>query len=263
MIIDFHTHVFPQKIAAPTIAELEKKSGINAATDGTSEGLLASMSAAGVDCSVVMPVVTAPRQFDSITRFARSLNEEFAQLISFGGIHPGSENYKEELQLLNCMGFKGIKLHPDYQGVNFDDIRYKRIVSYASELGMVVLVHAGIDIGLPNPVRCTPAMAVEVLKETQASRLVLAHLGGWKLWDEVEELLMGSNAFLDTSFIHPYIEKEQFLRIVREHGKDKLLFGTDSPWAKQDEAVKWIKDCNLPAETEEAIFYKNALTLLR
>lgn len=263
MIIDFHTHVFPQKIAAATIEQLQSKSGIKAATDGTPEGLVASMSAAGVDYSVVAPVVTATRQFDGITRFAQSINEQFQNLISLGGIHPDCEDYKDKLKLLKSLGFRGIKLHPDYQETDFNDIRYKRIVSYASELEMVILVHAGIDIGIPSPVRATPAMSLEVLKEVQPENLVLAHLGGWKMWDEVEEMLIGNNVFLDTSFMHPYIEKEQFLRIVKNHGKDKILFGTDSPWTKQDEAVKWIKECGLSNEEQEAIFYKNAMTIFK
>ena len=38
---------------------------------------------------------------------------------------------------------KGIKLHPDYQDTYFNDIRYKRIISYATELGLIISVHAG------------------------------------------------------------------------------------------------------------------------
>ncbi len=271
MIIDFHTHIFPQKIAAATIAELEKKSCVKAASDGAVEGLLDSMQQAGVDCSVIVPVVTAPRQFESINRFANEINEQYKEdavdgmprLLSFGGIHPDNENYKEQLKQLKRMGFVGIKLHPDYQGVNFDDIRYERIVAYASELDMIVLVHAGIDIGMPNPVRCTPMMSAKVLKNTQASKLVLAHLGGWKLWDEVEELLVGSTAYFDTAFIHKYIEREQFCRIVNNHGSEKILFATDSPWANQRETINWVSECDLSDDAKENIYFKNALQLLK
>lgn len=271
MIIDFHTHVFPENMAAATIAQMAKKAGITAVLNGTVTELLASMVSSGVDCSVIVSVVTSPRQFTSINRFAKEINEQYGRagenavprLISFGGIHPDSEDYKVQLQELKDMGFAGIKLHPDYQGVDFDDIRYQRIVSYASELDMIVLVHAGIDVGILHPVRCTPAMAARVLQHTQTDKLVLAHLGGWKLWDEVEELLVGSKAFLDTAFIHQYIEKEQFCRIVNNHGSDKILFATDSPWSDQREAVQWLQDCELLQEDKDCIFYKNALKLLK
>lgn len=264
MIVDFHTHIFPEKIAAATIEQLEQKSGLKAATNGMLEGLLASMDAAEIDRSVILPVVTAPRQFEGVNNYGAELNKRYGnRLISFGGIHPDSEDYRGQLKTLKSMGFKGIKVHPDYQGVCFDDIRYERIVEYASELDMIVLAHAGIDIGLPNPVRCTPAMAARVLKDTGAKKLVLAHLGGWKLWDEVEEYLVSTNAYFDTAFIHPFIEREQFVRIVNNHGSDKILFATDSPWSDQAEAVAWIKNCNFSCETEENILYKNALYLLK
>ncbi len=270
MIIDFHTHIFPDKMAAATISGLEEKSGLKAATNGCLDGLLASMDKAGVDVSFIMPVVTSPKQFSGINRFAHSINEQYGayvannqpRLISFGGIHPDSEDYKLQLKELKSMGFMGIKLHPDYQGVLFDDIRYERIVSYASELDMIVLVHAGIDIGMPDPVHCTPHMAAKVLKDTEAPKLVLAHLGGWKQWDEVEELLIGQSVYFDIAFTHPYIEEAQFCRIVNSHGSDKILFATDSPWVDQKSAVKWLKECCLTEEVKEKIFWKNAAELL-
>ena len=43
MIIDFHTHIFPDRIAPRTIAKLEKIGKTRAFTDGTQNGLLASM----------------------------------------------------------------------------------------------------------------------------------------------------------------------------------------------------------------------------
>lgn len=263
MIIDFHTHVFPEKMVQGAIKNLEEKSGVPAKTNGCIDGLLASMDKAGVTRSVVLPVVTAPKQFSGINRFAASINAEYSdKLTSFGGIHPGSEDYRGQIKFLKDSGFIGIKLHPDYQGVMFNDIRYKRIVDYASELDMIIQVHAGVDIGLPEPVHCTPQMAVEVLSETGAKKLVLAHFGGWKLWDEVEEILAGRDVYFDTAFIEGYIDRQQFVRIVKAHGSDKILFATDSPWSGQKETVDWIRACRLDKETEEKIFYKNAVKLL-
>lgn len=263
MVIDFHTHVFPEKLVASAVKSLEEKSGVPAKTNGCINGLLASMKEAGVSRSIVLPVVTAPKQFSGINKFAASINENYSDcLTSFGGIHPDSEDYKGQLKFLKDEGFVGIKLHPDYQGVMFNDIRYKRIVDYASELDMIIQVHAGVDIGLPEPVHCTPKMALEVMSETGAKKLVLAHFGGWKLWDEVEELLAGRDVYFDTAFIEGYMDRQQFERIVKAHGSDKVLFATDSPWSRQKETIDWINACDLDDETKEKIFYKNARRLL-
>ena len=74
MIIDFHTHIFPEKIASSAIAELEQKSGLVAATKGNVEDLLNSMDNAGVHLSVIVPVVTSPKQFETVNSFAQGIN---------------------------------------------------------------------------------------------------------------------------------------------------------------------------------------------
>ena len=83
-------HIFPEKIAAKTIEKLQNLSGIKAFTDGTQKNLITSMEQAGVDLSVVLPVVTKPEQFDTVNKFAVQLNEKYQdkkrRLLSFGGI---------------------------------------------------------------------------------------------------------------------------------------------------------------------------------
>ncbi len=270
MIIDFHTHMFPDKIAASTIAYLEDICKIKACTDGTYEGLRASTEEAGIDVSIALPVVTKPSQFASINRFAAehqaSLEENkpagSENILSFGGIHPDSEDYRAELNEIKNMGLKGIKLHPDYQEVYFNDIRYKRIISYATELGLIISVHAGVDPKCPDDVHCTPKMAREVIDEVQPEKLVLAHMGGNEMWDQVEELLVGENVYFDTGVVLDSMPQEQFLRMVRDHGTEKILFGTDCPWAEQKKYVDLIKTMPLTEKERTDILSGTARKLL-
>ncbi len=263
MIIDFHTHIFPDQIAAKSIAALSKVSGVAAATDGTLKGLLASMDRASVDMSVIMPVVTKPSQFESVNLFAKSVNEQYeGRLISFGGIHPDSEDYKAQLKRIKEFGLPGIKLHPDYQGVMIDDVRYMNIIEYASELDLIILVHAGVDIGLPEPVHCPPDKARRVLDAIKPEKLVLAHMGGWKQWDEVYEYLAGENVYFDTAFSFDYMEQEDFLKIWRKHNKDKILFATDSPWSDATKDIYAVNSLPLTQEEKTDIFAGNARKLL-
>ncbi len=263
MIIDFHTHIFPDKIAARSIEALSKVSGIKAATDGTLNGLLASMDKSGVDLSVIMPVVTKPSQFETVNTFAKSVNEQYAgRLMSFGGIHPDSENYKAELNRIKELGLPGIKLHPDYQGVMIDDVRYMRIIEYANELGLIILVHAGIDIGLPEPVHCPPDKARKVLDAIKPQKLVLAHMGGWKQWDAVYEYLAGENVYLDTAFTFDYIDLDSFLNIWEVHDREKILFATDSPWSDATIDMEVLKVLIQRAQDIENILGNNAKKLL-
>lgn len=294
MVIDFHTHIFPDKIVAKTIGSLGAIAGINAASDGTLNGLLDSMEKSGVDRSVIMPVCTKAEQFDSINLFAKKVNNTYeGKLISFGGIHPDCENPKEKLKYIKSLGIPGIKLHPDYQRVMIDDIRFMRIIEYANELGLIILTHAGVDIGLPEPVHCPPDKMRKVVDTLKPEKMILAHLGGWKQWEEVYEYLAGENVYLDTAFMvgisvnHKkdmmilsedkknedcisgnrtkyveYINQNLFLKILKKHGADKILFATDSPWSNAKIGIEYIKNLPINEEEKKQILSENAMGLL-
>ena len=259
-MIDFHTHIFPEKIAKATLAFLAEKCQEEPSTNGMADGLLASTEDAGLECSVILPVVTKPSQFQSINRFASNFRE--GKLISFGGIHPDSADYKAELREIYHLGLKGVKLHPDYQQVFIDDIRYKRIISYATELGLIISVHAGFDPGYPECTHCTPKRARDMILDVQPEKLVLAHMGGFMQWDDVEEYLVGQPVWFDTAVVFGKIPDEQFIRMVRNHGNDKILFASDSPWADQKEFVKHLQSLPLTGAEKDNIFHNNAVRLL-
>ena len=206
MIIDFHTHTFPDKIAESALESLENSSETRAHTDGTNRGLLESMERAGVDISVILPVVTHPDKAYSMNTYAARVNEKFLEdgckkgLFSIGGIHPETPNIKNVLKEVKNLGLKGIKLHPDYYGVMFNDIRMKRIIDIASELGLFVITHAGMDIGLYPPICCTIDSIIDVLKDVKPETLVLAHMGGWMNWEEVTRRLYDAPVYVDTAF---------------------------------------------------------------
>jgi len=264
MVVDFHTHIFPDKIAARSIEHLENASGITAATNGTLQGLLDSMEKNNVDLSIILPVVTKPSQFESVNHFAAEVNDKYKdKLISFGGIHPDSMDYKGELDRIKELGLPGIKLHPDYQGVMIDDERYMRIIEYADSLGLMIMVHAGIDIGLPNPVHCPPDKAAKVIDTIKPDKMILAHLGGWKQWEDVYQLLAGKNVYFDTSFTFDYIEQDLFLKIVEKHGYEKVLFATDSPWSDAKKAAEIVRNLPMEQNVIEDILSGNAIKLLK
>ena len=280
MIIDIHTHTFPDKIAAATLDKLKHLSHTIPFTDGTAAGLAASMARAGVDRSVVMPVATSPRQVPHVNDASARMNELGAQtgVLSFGCMHPDFDGWKEELARVRDLGLKGIKLHPQYQDTDFDDPRYLRILDRCGELGLVVLTHAGLDIGMPGKDNCAPEMVARALAQVGPVKLVLAHMGGWRQWDRVEALLPGTGVYLDTSFSlgeitplddgHyrpedlPLLDEAAFLRMVRRFGPDRILFGTDSPWDDQETALARLRALPLEPAELEAILGGNAKRLL-
>lgn len=265
MIIDFHTHIFPEKIAKTTIEKLASKADMNAYTNGTLDGLKQSMIESHVDYSVVLPVVTKPEQFQSINTYAASINRRDG-IISFGGIHPDCSDIEEKLDLICSLGLKGIKLHPDYQSVYIDDERNICIIKEACKRGLVVVIHGGIDIGMPDIVHCPPKRILHMLKEMDEfvdKKIIIAHTGGWSQWNDVEEMLVGEDVYFDVSFSVGMIPEEQLLRIIRNHGSKKIVFGTDSPWSGQNETITYIQNLDLSMQEKDNIFYQTAQKLLK
>lgn len=263
MIIDFHTHIFPDGIAKKSVKLLEEEAHLRASADGTLNGLKESMRENHIDLSIVMPVVTKPSQFVTVNSFAAEINNREG-ILSFGGIHPDTMNYKEELDTIKKLGLPGVKLHPDYQKTFIDEERIVRIIDYAASIGLIVLIHAGVDIGLPDPVHCPPDRAANMLNriDRNDAKIVLAHTGGYEQWDEVEEYLTGRNVWFDLSFSFGRISDEQFIRIVSNHGADRILFATDSPWDDQGLTYNHLMKLDFTEEERERILYRNALELL-
>ena len=280
MIIDFHTHTFPEKVSKKIVEKLAGASHTMPFTDGSVRGLLSSMKEAEVDWSVNLPVTTSAGQVEKINSSLMEQQEQLKSqgIITFGGIHPEYENYKEELRRLKQNGIPGIKLHPAYQNVDLDDMRMMHIIDCASELGLIVLTHAGIDIGIYDHNYCSVDHVLKVIDQVHPPRFVLAHMGNWACWDDVERDLTGAPVWLDTAFsigsitpdptqdARPYLDEnlsnEDFVRLCRKHGTDKILFATDSPWQDQKDYIDRIRRTGLTMEEQEQIFSENAKKLL-
>lgn len=277
MIIDVHTHTFPDRIAEKAIDKLKRASRTRPFSDGTVSGLKASMAAAGVDYSVVLPVATNPVKAVSMNDASLSMMGRDG-LICFGAIHPDTSDAKAELKRVAQAGMKGIKIHPVYQDVAIDDPRSLRILDAAGELGLAVIMHAGEDIGFPGVVRCSPEMTANALRQVGPVKLVCAHMGGWRNWERVADCLVDTSAMIDTAFslgdlapleegyytseqIH-MLGEENFCALVHAFGSGRVLFGSDSPWASQAESIAALRSLPLAKAEKESILGMNAARLL-
>ena len=204
MVVDFHTHTFPDKIAAQSIAFLSEKGGIRAYRAGTLAALKDSMRQNGVDYSVVLPVATKPQQEKSINALSKTENGRDGVFFA-GGIHPDREH-----------------------------------------------------------VHCTPDMILRVLSELGSvleNKLILAHLGGFDLPDEVLQKLCGKPVYMDTAAVlHLYPDKCR--EIIRRHGPERILFATDSPWADQRSFLDRFHSFGFSQSDEARMLYQNAERLL-
>lgn len=279
MLIDFHTHIFPEKIAQRALEKMSSATNTPYFTNGTSDGLKFSMKEAGVSLSVNLPVMTSPDQVEKVNTSLIEQKEclRAQGILTFAGMHPDYKNPQKELKRLRAHHITGIKLHPAYQKTDIDDIRYLRIMECASAEGLIIVTHAGLDIGIPGKNWAPLEGILRVIRETAPEKLVLAHMGSWQGWQEVEKSLCGAPVFFDTAFsLGPLAVKnseksldfdanltsEFFTRLVRKHGSEKILFGSDSPWERPALYRDFIMNTCLSSDEKEAIFHGNAERLL-
>lgn len=262
MLIDFHTHAFPERIASGTIDKLSQASGgITPQTKGTLASLKAEMAKDGVDIAVALSIATNPRQQTNVNNFAAELNQDPA-IVAFGSVHPEAENALEELERIHEMGLKGVKFHPEYQGFYPDEERMKPIYRKISSLGLITLFHAGIDPAFTPPYRSVPSHILGALKWFDTP-VVAAHWGGLGCGVEVLDKLCGENIWFDLSYGESVIEKNTAQAIIDKHGTDKLLFASDMPWHRPSWELRLLQTLDIGPSDMEKICYRNAQKLLQ
>ena len=184
------------------------------------------------------------------------------RILAFGGIFPHTDDYKRDIDFVVSLGLKGLKFHSEYQDFDVDDERMLKIYDYALSKGLIIMYHAGVDIGKPPPYKSSPKQFARIARAMQGGVIVAAHFGGHQQWDEVENELVGENIYLDTSMGFEFFAPGQFVRIVRNHGTDRILFASDSPWSRAETEMKHLRELPLTESEKTAILGGNAQRLL-
>lgn len=281
MIIDVHTHMFPQRIAPTALRTMQQNCHTALFADGTEETLMAGEQRAHVDWAIVQPVATNPEKVSHLNDSVLDINRRGRQtgILSFGAMHPACRFWEQELERLKLAGVVGIKLHPPYARVDIDDPRSIAILRRCRELNLIVLIHSGRDVGLPQATEALPVKIRHALDAVGPMKLIAAHMGGWGRWNEARELLSGTGTFFDTAFSlgtmtpagdqHPWREEdlrllseEAFCGLVDAFGADHILFGTDSPWADPEQEILKISRLPLSREDISRILGENTQRLL-
>lgn len=260
MRIDFHTHCFPDKLAARAMESLAKTAALCPATDGTAGGLLALMDEDGIDKAVVLSIATNARQQSVVNDFAASIQSE--RLYAFGSVYPDAPDALEELERIKALGMRGVKLHPEYQQFYVDDEKMKPIYKKISELGLILTLHAGTDHGYAPPYHCMPDRLLKALRWLD-SPVVAAHWGAQNCNAEVLDMLCGiEHLYMDTAYGYGTIVPMLVQKIIEKHGADKILFASDAPWNRPSQDAYVLECLDLTEEEKEKIYGKNALKLL-
>lgn len=258
--IDFHTHAFPDQIAAMAIGSLEKKGNVKAYLDGTVAGLTASMDRAGIERSVVCSIATRPEQFRPILDWSATIRS--GRIIPLPSIHPRDPKRSRHLEEIKEHGFIGLKMHPYYQDFYLDDPELMDFYRQIEELDLLLVMHTGYDIGYPRIRRADPERILNVVRQIPDLRLITTHLGGWDEWTDVRKLLTGRPIYMEISFALDFLDQIRLRELIENHPPGYILFGTDSPWADQQTTLKMLHRLGLDEALFNSITRTNGLQLL-
>lgn len=257
-IIDFHAHLFPDKIAEKASQHLIDYYHLHLDAHGYFAELKKSAQASGVDGLVLLSSATKATQVESINTFVHDTVAENPDYIGFGTMHYAYHDIQGEMQRIKDLGLKGLKLHAEFQNFSIDDEKMFPIYEQAIQLQLPVLFH----LGDRTSDRSSPERMARILERYPEMIVIGAHLGGVFSWDDSLKYLIGKNLYMDTSSVFEFLDKKIALRMMRKHGIDKLLFGTDFPISLHQPEIDHINSLALTADEKEMIFHKNAEKLL-
>lgn len=261
MLIDFHTHAYPERIAASVLDKLSPETaGIYPQTRGTLDSLIEEMDRDGVDYSVVLSIATNPKQQTNVNNFAMECDRS-PRVFAFGSVHPDAPNALEELERIHAAGLKGVKFHPEYQQFYVNDEKMRPIYRKISQLGLITTFHAGKDFQYSPPYHGLPEHLLDALKWFD-SPVIAAHWGAGEYHQDVLKLLCGRDLYFDLSFGYGLVSKDVGQAILDRHGPDRLLFASDMPWHRPSWELTLVNQLDMSQADRDKILYRNAAKLL-
>ncbi len=261
MVIDIHTHTFPEKIAARAVSGLASTSFLTPALDGTLSALRSAMKEDGVDISVLQPIATAPHQVPKLNDAAIE-NNKLDGIISFGAIHPLYPDKEAEFQRLAAAGIKGIKLHPDFQQTYIDDPAVIETLRLCGRYGLIAMIHGGLDISYPEINKSTPERLKRILPIIGDAVIIFAHMGGFGYFEQSIRYLSDTDILIDTAAVCDIFPSDTIKSVIDKFTPDRVLFGSDSPWSNQKLYMDCIKSMGLSENETGRILGGNAAELL-
>ena len=256
MFIDCHMHAFSDKIAEKAVAQLINYYKMPTKFGGRLEDVMAIAAEDGLDGLILLVAATRPDQVKPANDWVLAMLSNYRnhqlrlpvsgspKIVHFGTFHPDDPNWPNEISRLKAAGVKGIKLHPEFQGIDLGNPNLKAFFEAVKD-DFVLMVHVGDPVVSPNNLS-TPKKIAAILDNFPGIKLIAAHLGGYCFWEEAYEFLAGRDVYLDTSSSLCYMDQALARKIFAKHGTDKILFGSDYPLRspKQDfevlDRIQWL-----------------------
>lgn len=272
--IDFHTHNFPDDLAPRAVeimvAKLEGR--MTPVGDGTLATQLSDMDKAGVSKSVICSIATKPSQFQVILDRAKAMRDGVLgkkaaeRLVQLCSVHPADRDFAIHLRQIADEGFRGIKMHPYYQGFRLDDPRVIPFFRAVRDAGLFVISHCGLDLGFTeSPMTCGPTQIASLMRAVPGLVFIAGHLGGCggNPSHATDVLLEFPTCYIDTAVLSVCDNDPEARRVMAEWPADRIVFGTDYFWRDAMQLADWVCRLRPDATDRHMIFCDNAKRLLK
>jgi hypothetical protein len=272
MLIDCHTHAFADKIADKARDYIIEYYGLKTNFGARFSDLIDSAREASLNALILLTAATKPEQVHTINNWVlktlpalkKSMENSphpLPQIIPFGAYHTGDSGWQSEITRLRAAKIKGIKLHPEFQGIDLADPVLNDFFDEI-ENDFIVMIHVG-DRTVSDKNLSTPKKVAAIHKNFPGLKIIAAHMGGYKLWDEAYEYLAGKDLYIDTSSAICYMESAMIRKIIERHGTDRVLFGSDFPMKSPKDEYEVLDGLHwLSAPEKEKIAGINCANLL-
>jgi predicted TIM-barrel fold metal-dependent hydrolase len=250
VIIDAHTHVWPDDIAGRALG-LNRVPGLEARGDGTVGGLRADMARSGVDVSCCLAIANKPEHVAKVNAFVAGLGTPTT--VPVGTVHVGL-GVEDNLEALRSNGITRVKIHPLFQDYALDHPRlWELFEAFGSEIAVIAHVGEGGD-AYRNSLS-SPAMIRDITRQFPQLRLVACHFGGYRILDDAEEMLNGADVVLETSWPPTLagLRPERVRRLIRNHGAERIVFGSDWPMTSPEEELAAVQALGLRDDELEQV----------
>lgn len=250
MIIDAHAHVWPDKVAHAALGN-NRVPGLRPRGDGTVGGLTKKMESAGVDMSCCLGIANEARHVDKVNAFVAGLTSPTRYGV--GTVHVDL-SVEDNMASLRRHGVRAVKLHPLFQNFALDDRRLWEILeAFGNDIAVITHVGQGGD-AYTNSLS-SPRMIGDIARQFPELRLMACHFGGYKILDDAEEMLSGTDLVLETSWPPSLktLQPDRVRRLIRNHGSERIVFGSDWPMTDPGEEIEAIQALGLTDDETQSV----------
>lgn len=177
--------------------------------------------------------------------------------------HKGMQGYRAMKAALREKRSAGASIEPGMARCPVDNALYYPLYALCCDLGVPVMVTAGLSPYMPGVLldSTAPARLDKVASDFPELRMLISH-GGYPWVNETIAVCMRHrNLFIDFSSTAGKPMSEQYALAASGSLSDRFVFSSANPFADVDKALAGVMNMDLTEETRRNVLYNNARKL--